>query len=48
MADMTIQLWHVGSYRLSWEDAGNDKERYAHYTFHIVAREQQQPRAGVS
>ena len=29
MADLTIRLWHVGSYRFSWEDAGNDKERFA-------------------
>jgi hypothetical protein len=35
MADMTVRLWHVGSYRFSWEDAGSDKERFAHYTFHL-------------
>ena len=35
MADMAIRLWHVGAYRFSWEDAGSDKERFAHYTFHL-------------
>jgi hypothetical protein len=38
MADMTIRLWHVGAYRFSWEDAGSDKERFLHYTFHLPAR----------
>jgi hypothetical protein len=33
MADTTIRLWHVGSYRYSWEDAGSGKERFASYVF---------------
>ena len=37
MADLTIRLWHVGSYRFSWEDAGSAKERFTHYTFHLPA-----------
>lgn len=35
MADLAVRLWHVGSYRFSWEDAGSDKDRFAHYTFHL-------------
>lgn len=36
MADTTIRLWHVGSYRFGWEDAGRDVERYLNYTFHVT------------
>lgn len=36
MADTTIRLWHVGSYRYGWEDAGRDVERFDDYTFHIT------------
>jgi hypothetical protein len=43
MADTTIRLWHVGSYRYSWEDAGRDVERFGDYTFHI---NQNQSRTG--
>jgi hypothetical protein len=43
LADLTVRLWHVGTYRFSWEDAGSDKERYAHYTFHLPAPEQGPP-----
>jgi hypothetical protein len=35
VADTTIRLWHVGSYRYGWEDAGTPKERYPDYTFHL-------------
>lgn len=35
MADTTIRLWHVGTYRFGWEDAGSDKDRYPDYTFHV-------------
>jgi hypothetical protein len=35
MADTSIRLWHVGTYRFGWEDAGSDKERFIDYTFHI-------------
>jgi len=31
MADTRIRLWHVGTYRYGWEDAGSSKERYADY-----------------
>ena len=37
MADTTIRLWHVGTYRFGWEDAGADKERFGDYTFHLRA-----------
>jgi hypothetical protein len=36
MADTTVRLWHVGSYRYGWEDAGRDAERFTNYTFHIT------------
>ena len=35
MADTRIRLWHVGTYRYGWEDAGSNKERYADYLFHL-------------
>jgi hypothetical protein len=37
MADTSIRLWHVGSYRFGWEDAGADKDRFADYTFHLTS-----------
>lgn len=37
VADTTIRLWHVGTYRYGWEDAGSAKERYADYTFRLPA-----------
>jgi hypothetical protein len=36
MADTTIRLRHIGRYGYSWEDAGSDPTRYAHYTFHVT------------
>jgi hypothetical protein len=36
LADTTIRLWHVGSYRYGWEDAGRDVERFSDYSFHIT------------
>jgi hypothetical protein len=33
MADTTLRLWHVGTYRYGWEDAGRDVERFTDYTF---------------
>ena len=36
MADTSIRLWHGGTYRYGWEDAGRDVERFANYTFHIT------------
>jgi hypothetical protein len=35
VADTTIRLWHIGSYRYGWEDAGSAKTRYPDYTFHL-------------
>ena len=35
VADTRIRLWHIGTYRYGWEDAGNTKDRYADYTFHL-------------
>jgi hypothetical protein len=36
MADTTIRLRHMGRYGYSWEEAGADPPRYAHYTFHVA------------
>ncbi|MFN0196481.1 MAG: hypothetical protein ACKVT0_07030 [Planctomycetaceae bacterium] len=36
-ADTTIRLWHVGSYRYGWEDAGLELERYANFSFRFAA-----------
>jgi hypothetical protein len=36
VADTTIRLWHVGTYRYGWEDAGREVERYGDYTFHVT------------
>ncbi len=35
MADTSIRLWHVGSYRYGWEDAGRDGERFSDYSFQV-------------
>ena len=35
LADTTIRLWHVGTYRFGWEDAGSDVRRYASYEFNL-------------
>ncbi|MGH7172711.1 MAG: class I SAM-dependent methyltransferase, partial [Gemmataceae bacterium] len=35
MADTTIRLWHVGSHRFGWEDAGRPVERYHNFSFHV-------------
>ena len=34
-ADTTIRLWHVGSYRYGWEDAGVDRLRFASFTMNF-------------
>ena len=33
MVDTTIRLWHVGTYKYSWEDAGGKPQRFATYSF---------------
>ena len=35
MADTTIRLWHLGSYPYSWEDAGNEVERFDTYEYYV-------------
>lgn len=34
-ADTSVRLWHVGTYKYGWEDAGRDVPRYGDYTFHL-------------
>ncbi len=43
LADTTIRLWHVGTYRYGWEDAGSDKPRYGNYTFNLNERRDNPP-----
>lgn len=35
IADTTIRLTHIGRYGYSWEDAGGEPPRYAHYDFQV-------------
>jgi hypothetical protein len=35
VADTTIRLWLVGTYRYGWEDAGRDVARHGDYTFQL-------------
>lgn len=35
MADTSIRLWHHGLHPFGWEDAGEDRRRYATYTFRL-------------
>ncbi|HWG41381.1 MAG TPA: hypothetical protein VN688_01250 [Gemmataceae bacterium] len=35
MIDSSLRLWHVGSHAFSWEDAGNDIQRFGDYTYHF-------------
>ena len=37
LADTRIGLWHVGTYRYGWEDAGSSTQRYGNYIFHLSA-----------
>ena len=34
MADITIRLWHIGSWRYAWEAAGRDPEGFGDDNFH--------------
>lgn len=34
-ADTTIRLWHVGTYRYGWEDAGMDRPRFSTFTLNF-------------
>ena len=36
IADSTIRLWHIGSYRYGWEDAGSDVPRYGSYRYRLT------------
>lgn len=36
-ADTRIRLWHLGTYRYGWEDAGRDVERFGDFAFHLQA-----------
>jgi hypothetical protein len=34
-ADTSIRLWHIGTYRYGWEDAGIEAQRYGTFTLHL-------------
>jgi predicted O-methyltransferase YrrM len=34
-ADTTIRLWHIGTYRYGWEDAGIEQQRYRTFTLNF-------------
>ncbi|SIO06122.1 Methyltransferase domain-containing protein [Singulisphaera sp. GP187] len=34
-ADTTIRLWHIGTYRYGWEDAGIDRPRFPTFTLNF-------------
>jgi len=34
-ADTSIRLWHIGTYRYGWEDAGIEPQRYGTFTLHL-------------
>ena len=36
MADTTIRLMHVGTHAFGWEEAGESRQRYGSYTYHIT------------
>jgi hypothetical protein len=35
-ADTTIRLWHIGTYRYGWEDAGVEQQRYATFMLNFI------------
>jgi hypothetical protein len=38
MADTTIRLWHIGTYRYGWEDAGADRQRFGTFTVDLTQK----------
>lgn len=42
-ADTSIRLWHIGTYRYGWEDAGLDRPRFASFTLNFKDRIQGDP-----
>ena len=39
VADTTIRLWHVGTYRYGWEDAGKKTQRFDSYTMNFTKKQ---------
>jgi hypothetical protein len=37
-ADTSVRLWHIGTYRYGWEDAGMDRPRFASFTLNFDER----------
>jgi len=35
VADSSLRLWHIGTYRYGWEDSGLDRERNATFTLNF-------------
>ena len=36
MVDTRVRLWHLGSYKYGWEDAGIERERYGDFTLNLT------------
>ncbi len=34
-ADTSIRLWHIGTYRYGWEDAGIEQKRFGEFTLNF-------------
>jgi hypothetical protein len=34
-ADTSIRLWHIGTYRYGWEEAGSEPKRFGTFTLHL-------------
>src|SRR5439155_25640737 len=37
-ADASVRLWHIGTYRYGWEDAGMDRPRFGSFTLNFNDR----------
>ena len=47
-ADTTIRLWHIGTYRYGWEDAGMDRPRFETFTLNFGPPENETPNRRLS
>jgi len=47
-ADTTIRLWHIGTYRYGWEDAGKERERFDDVMLNLGPRSEPQSADGAS
>ena len=45
-ADTSIRLWHIGTYRYGWEDAGSELRRFGSFTLNFNDQSRGRPDAG--